>query len=448
MRVNPTESISPRTRRNAHGQNALDVTMPTPSSPRTALPLLLAAAAAGPGCGYSPDPYRELAMVSTAAILQYETAKQSWAETRATPLVDIEARREADLGGIRRLQAAAHNAPRCPLFHGRIAELYMALGADGHEDAARNFERALELCEDWVPSHLGLARVAILDGDDDAAKQHLRNARLATQRTADAGGPYENHTIWILGLRFNAPPRQDLMDPALGKRAGYKTLLQFFYEDLQWDIGNVALLRGDSGAEQISPGTILNGLRARIAYVEFMRLRRFDAPNPQEQLEALDLVLRFDPNHQDARLFSAFANWELRRYEVAYDLLDPAAARDNAMLLSDGTRRDLCARVVLDAWLDAPARANEGRALGYYTRMERLFGQYAQGADPLLAAAQVLFRGVEHRDAEGLAAARSRLLTWTTPDDRDEETKRKLGRAFTRTLQGFAAPSAEVAGRD
>ena len=267
--------------------------------------------------------------------------------------------------------------------------------------------------------------MAIEGGDFDGALHHLDNAKLALLRLGNGGNPHEDLSFTILGLVFHTPPPKDLMDPTLSAGAGYGLLLDQLYEELQWDIGNGALLTATQ-AVPISPAQFFGRWKARIAFVEFMLHRRAPDADAHSRITWLDAVLAHDPNHADARLYKAFELWDLRRYEAAHDLLDPEAVRHDPMLLADGARRDMWARVVTDQFLDAPSGAHRTIATAAFARVHREHGDYAWTEEPVLTAASHLFAGLEAKDAARLRATRDTLLRWETADVRDQESVRKL----------------------
>lgn len=167
----------------------------------------------GTGCAMS-EPERN--RWTWATPVSESAAKSFWEARRNLETVDRIAHepcgeervRHVNEGVLPLIDSARVNAPHCPLFEDEWGSIILSL--EGYypdeslaNEAERHFQRALDLSppdedarpkyesSDWAPGWIGLARVALLRGDLEAARAHLDEADGAIDRLsrAYASGP-------------------------------------------------------------------------------------------------------------------------------------------------------------------------------------------------------------------------------------------------------------------
>lgn len=169
------------------------------------LALCLAGVAAATGCSTSEKPEWQVRRISRLSAKHYNDARQIYWNSCKHDTTGV-ARRQ-NMGEVtRKLVAAAQVDNDCPLFHSKLAEIRLEQG--DLATAKRDFEYAMDLCEEWVPSWLGLADWAITTNRKTFDPQKLEEAEGYLTSAEEA--------IERLNERFEDKGSEKMSVPAFG----------------------------------------------------------------------------------------------------------------------------------------------------------------------------------------------------------------------------------------
>ena len=306
---------------------------------------------AGVGCESTAGKARvseNIRLVSENGSGLYFQAKDVYAGIRQRDLQGDEFTTEMDKV-LRLLDAAVVNDPGNPLFRSKRADVWLELGQ--FDLAQKGYDNARLITEDWVPSWIGTADIALINGDYALTDAMLTSAWSAVRGAEDSLPKTEDpfaQLFAIIGLNvYLQPNAQHPDDPTLSAVDRQRLLTNWLQESESWTIENPDLkvptpdgfdpgggfnssISG-GGNRTVDTAGLFRRLRASILYRR-ARLTQANPPPPAEvQPEAseaprsgkrdkkpkqpppppptpqqwLDQALTWDPNYFPAKLMRA-----------------------------------------------------------------------------------------------------------------------------------------------
>lgn len=373
------------------------------------------------GCASSePVPPADVTPVSQSGNAYYSNAKSAWPEVYGAPRT----RREMEIAIdeiVVQLQRALDNDPRCLLFMTKIADLHLDKGDLG--PAEGYYRQAYRLSADWTPAWIGLARIALMQGDHQQALMLLDGAKLSMESQERWGQqparPFLSFVTGILGIDLLPPSlARDLGDPTLSAEDARSLVQGWLEEHLSWRVDARGLEGRDEG---VSPGGgIFRRLMARIVFYRGQAELLSSGNTTTGGLIAIcDEALRFDPDLLMARLMQAEAHFSqairgnrdaLRR---AHSLLEPYVATQDPMLVHHDLISGTLGKVFVLAYLEQPGARQRNNASQYLAYLRRVQGGYPDGTIWRIAASYLL---IEKADRATLEDALREALRWRVPD--------------------------------
>lgn len=420
-------------------------------------------------CSCSGTPPPETYSLSEGTVRELRSAKLEFAKAQAIGLEKHRERAAAFENTLAYIERARHLDPmdRNPLLHGLIGDLRLQQAEEllyGGEPSLRRpkidilietaqsaFEKSLGVRkgrfparEDYLPSRLGLVRLALLrarlaqmDGEPEREQEELLGARAALKvcegaHQSLAHGRIAGKTLVILGIPLNPPAVPDFDDPALAPRDADAFLRNMIAEHLEWSVGNPRLAAvfieqpKQRRAAQKPPNladSLLSRLRGRIIHLEAnveAQLSIAKLPkDPKRNTEAMRALLReysaklrsaWQLDKHNAEIALQVAQVELtldeapeRAESILQELVGIADARPDRLVLAMRTPLRLLIRAQLIMWLHEPSLARKRLAIAACDELD-VHGIEFRGA-PDIAIAKQLLVGIQNEDAELLQQA-------------------------------------------
>ncbi|MEM7624457.1 MAG: tetratricopeptide repeat protein [Planctomycetota bacterium] len=393
---------------------------PRPRSPRwcfLALLVLLPGLGLGGGCestASKPRVSENIRLVSENGSALYFQAKDTYAGVRQRDLQGDTFTTEMDKV-LRLLDAAVVNDPGNPLFRSKRADVWLELGQ--FDLAQKGYDNARLITEDWVPSWVGTADIALINGDYELTDAMLTSAWSAVRGAEDSLPKFEDpfaQLFAIVGLNiFIQPSVQHPDDPTLSAVDRQRLLTHWLQESESWTIENPDLKTAVPGGvgqvgggrnQTVNTAGLFRRLRAGILYRR-ARLTQANPPppvtEPAEDATAtskskkkkakepppppptpqdwLDQALTWDPNYFPAKLMRAELYVEAGRVRDAERILRPYLNSSDPKLAHNG-RLLLAMANIYAVWFDqAPSPELADDADTFFVKLHELNPRHTQG---------------------------------------------------------------------
>lgn len=335
--------------------------------------LLVAAMAAGcaaPGDGYT------IHAVSAQSLSYYRSARGVHKDILSTTPAAVGDKADSMF---RHINGSIQVAERCPLYYSRRGVLYLEQGQ--LHKAYVDLKRSVELCEDWVPGWLGLARWATIK-----AAAHPESVQDAEHFIEEAWGAVDTldqradeALAGATGTRFDSgSDRYGASRDAPALTRGWQTrlMLSWIEEEEAWVVERTPPSPpiAAKATVQARAGTLLRRLRAKIAHREAaLAVVRGDPPDAI--LAMLDRVRDWDPDFAPALIDKAMVFRTLERFQEAESCLHSFFSRNADPSYRRNPRLRYEAGSLYHDWYLSEKRAE------YFDLAEREFGYLLNDLD-------------------------------------------------------------------
>lgn len=381
-----------------------------------ALPIIVAVAGANVGCestASQPRVSENIRLVSENGSGLYFQAKDTYAGIRQQDLQGDAFTVEMDKV-LRLLDAAVVNDPGNPLFRSKRADIWLELGQ--FDLAQKGYNNARSITEDWVPSWIGAADIALIEGNYELTDQLLEGAWFAVRGAEDSLPKFEDpYAILFALVGLNVliqPSAQHPDDPTLSAIDRQRLLTHWLQDSESWTIENPDLKVdvpgsvgqvGGSSSQTVDTAGLFRRLRASILY---RRARLAQAnppvaevapestetkntgksksakdapPPPPTPQEWLDQALTWDPNYFPAKLMRAELFVEAGRVRDAERILRPYLNSQDPKLANNG-RLLLAMANIYAAWFEqSPSSEIADEADAFFVKLHELNPQHTRG---------------------------------------------------------------------
>lgn len=371
--------------------------------------LFVAFAISGGGCkstASEPRVSKNIRLVSENGSQLFYQAKDIYAAVRQQDLQGDAYTAEMDKV-LRLLDAAVVNDPANPLFRSKRADIWLELGQ--FDLAQKGYDNARKITEDWVPSWLGDADVALIEGDYELTNSLLNSAWSAVRGAEDSlpkpTDPYAT-LFALVGLNIYVQPNpQSPDDPTLSAIDRQRLLTHWLQESESWTIENPGLTVdqpgqvGSGGGKTVDTAGLFRRFRASILYRR-ARLTQANPPPPKVEEPAdddrkgkkkkvepepitvegwLDQALTWDPNYFPAKLMRAELFVQQGRVRDAERILRPYLDSPDPKLSNNGRLLHAMANIYA-AWFKlAPSPELADEADRFFVKLHNLSPRHTSG---------------------------------------------------------------------
>lgn len=362
------------------------------------------------GCSNTPSkPKADLCpgvvRVSNSGASLFSAAQQRYAQIR---LMDLQGKRlESELSEVMKLlDGAITNDRRAAIFHSKMGDIRLEAGQVGQAEGYYN--RSRELCQEWVPAWIGLAKVATQRGDLAGADSYLNSAAQAMAKLERGAEPKakQQPNFFLAALGVNLPatpePKKDPNDPTYEEDEKLRILVSWLQANEAWVVENGGLVSPTGELKVVKTGDLFRRLKATIAFQRVL-MTLAEGAEPQAVLTGLDYVLQWDPNYFPARIEQAVQLRKLNNFKDAERLLLPMVANPANPVLSNSAKLNYEMAAIYTDWFKQTKEARTADAADqFFSKLHTLNGEHVDGyikrADLYLAA------GTEFKRDETLVA--------------------------------------------
>ncbi|MEM9420302.1 MAG: hypothetical protein AAGA25_14785 [Planctomycetota bacterium] len=338
----------------------------------------------------APEVSENIVLVSDNGSALFYRAKDTYAAIRQQDLTGDAFVAEMDKA-LRLLDAAIVNDPGNPLFHSKRADLWLELGE--FDNASAGYAQARAITEDWVPSWIGDADIALVQGRLADAGNLLTSAWSAV-RAAEGTAPKPTdpyaELYALIGLNIQTPPEvADPDDPTLNEMTRKQLQLHWLQESESWTIENPALtteVDGQIGKLRVDQAGLFRRLRAaieyrraRLAWIQSNQASSLNQGVTASAQQKLDQALTWDPNYFPAKLMRAELFAVDGRYKDAERILRPYLDSPDPKLAGNGQLLHAMANVYAEWFVLEPSAELADEADGFFTKLHTLNPKHGPG---------------------------------------------------------------------
>jgi tetratricopeptide (TPR) repeat protein len=311
----------------------------------------------------------------------YAKARAQYALIRAQDLRD-EPLNQQMTQVLRQLDGAITNDPRCMLFHTKQADMLIEAG-QGNK-AQEHYETARKICEDWVPSWIGLADLATRNGAYSDARSYLKSAQAALDHIAGQTKSKEATPDFFAILGINIPkqqaPGKSPDDPSLSDDDALRLVVNHLQESEAWTIENPGLLiqGATPGTTIVQSANLTRRLRARIEY-QTVLIRLAEKASPADLLKGLDYVLQWDADFFPAKIETAVQLRATGNHQEAERILRPYVDSSDPKLANNGRLLFEMASIYTDWFKQGKDSKVADLADEYFDRLHKVNARHAEG---------------------------------------------------------------------